>query len=124
MDTNRRVSTRHHTLGLMSNVFDGRSAVVGVVEDISRTGLRVSNIPSSFEDTVETCYMVVNGPQNDFHLSLKPRWVRPTNKGMYKTIGFQVEEVPENWAHFLENVEDQCQTDPFCTMVVGSDVEM
>ena len=74
MDANRRVTKRHHTLGLMSNVFDGRSAVLGVVEDISQSGLRVSNIPASFQDSVETCYMVVNGPRNDFYLVLHPRW--------------------------------------------------
>ena len=124
METECRVAKRHRTLGLMSNVFDGKSAVVGIVEDISRTGLRVSNIPASFEDRAETCYMVVNGPKHDFHLVLIPRWSRSTNRGMYKTIGFQVAKAPDNWTQFLECVENECQDDPFCAMVVGTDVEM
>jgi len=109
----------------MSNVFDGRSAVLGVVEDISREGLCVSNIPSSFEDTIETCYMVVNGPHGDFYLALKPRWARPANKGMYKTMGFKIDRAPDTWTDFLENVESgKCRQDPFCSMVVGDELEM
>lgn len=125
METNRRLATRHNTLGLMSNVFDGRSAVLGVVEDISRTGLRVSNIPSSFKDSVETCYMVVNGPRNDFYLVLQPRWSHSTNRGMYKMMGFQIQDPPVEWEKFLSCVEGtREESDPFTAMVSCEDIEM
>lgn len=125
MENNRRLTNRHHTLGLMSNVFDGRSAVLGVVEDISRKGLRVSNIPASFEDTVETCYTVVNGPQKDFYLVLHPRWSFSTNRGMYKMMGFEIQDPPVEWDEFLKCVEgSKDKSDPFATMVSCSDLEM
>jgi len=125
METNRRLSNRHNTLGLMSNVFDGRSAVLGVVEDISKTGLRVSNIPSSFEDSVETCYMVVNGPRNDFYLVLHPRWSHSTNRGMYKMMGFQIQNPPGEWEEFLKCVEGATdKSDPFTAAVSCEDIEM
>ena len=124
METNRRVSERHLTLGLMSNIFDGRSAVLGVVEDISHAGIRISNIPASFEDNVLTCYTVVNGPRRDFHLALQPRWVQFTNRGMYKMIGFQIQEPPPSWTGFIDSIEsNSCAEDPFCALVAGSTAE-
>jgi len=118
METNRRLSGRQQTLGLMSSVFDGRSAVLGVVEDISPNGLRVSNIPASFEDKVDTCFSVVNGPRRDMHLALHPRWVRSTNRGMYKMIGFEIHDPSTEWTHFVESVTGE--TDRLSAMVAAN----
>lgn len=103
--TNRRVAVRLGSVGLMMHIFDGRSAVLGIVEDFSRDGLRVSTVPASFEDTVKTCYAVVNGAWQDFHLALQPRWNASLPRGMYKVIGFQVQHPATEWAHFVETVE-------------------
>lgn len=106
-------------MGMMSQVYDGRSAVLGVVEDISLGGLCVSNIPSTFEDTTGTCYMAISGPRGDYYLSLKPRWKRSTNNGMYKTMGFKIDRAPEKWTQFLECVEsEKGKDDPFCSTLV------
>lgn len=122
---NCRSTDRHQTIGMMSNLFDGKSTVLGVVEDVSLNGLCVSNIPASFEDTSGTCLSVVNGPRRDFHLSLQPRWVQATNRGMYKMIGFAIQESPAEWQHFIERMEhDKSSRDPFYAMVTPTDVEM
>jgi hypothetical protein len=103
---NSRGSTRHETMGLMSNISDGKSTFVGVVEDISINGLRISQVPAKFDDTVDKCYSIVKGPKNDFAIALQPRWVHITNKGMYKMIGFEIEDPPANWADFVEGIKD------------------
>lgn len=122
---NGRSTDRHQTMGMMSNLFDGKSMVLGVVEDVSLNGLRVSNIPAAFEDKAEICLSVVNGPRRDFHLSLQPRWVQATNRGMYKMIGFAIQEPPADWQQFIEKmVHDKSDRDPFYAMVTPSDVEM
>ncbi|MDH3328864.1 MAG: hypothetical protein OEM01_06485 [Desulfobulbaceae bacterium] len=108
---NSRNSTRHETLGLMSNISDGKSTFVGVVEDISDTGLRISKVPASFDDTIDKCYSIVNGPNDDFMIALQPRWVQTTNKGMYKMIGFEIENPPANWNGFVESIKED--KDPF-----------
>lgn len=104
METNRRAAERLESMGLMTHLFDGRSAVLGVVEDVCPGGLRVSTIPAAFEESVSTCYAVVNGAWQDFHLALHPRWVASAPQGMYKMIGFQIEQPPEEWTHFVESV--------------------
>ncbi len=117
-----RGSNRHDTVGLMSNISDGKSTYVGIVEDISTSGLRVSKVPASFDDTVDLCYSVVNGPQNDFIITLQPRWVRITNNGMYKMIGFQIEAPPANWASFVNDLDNS--KDPFSLLVTDQTLEM
>lgn len=125
ISSNCRATDRHQTIGMMSNLFDGKSTVLGVVEDVSLGGLCVSNIPASFEEKAEVCLTVVNGPRRDFHLSLQPRWVQPTNKGMYKVIGFAILEPPADWHHFIEKmVHDKSDRDPFYAMVTPTDAEM
>lgn len=104
MDAKKRSSERHMTMGLMSTVSDGKSAYLGVVEDISTTGVRLSQVPAVFDDTVDQCFTVVKGPGTDLKVLLFPRWARATNRGMYKVIGFQIKEPSESWKKFVENV--------------------
>jgi len=107
LEKNSRKSRRHKTIGLMSNITDGKTTYVGVVEDISQNGLRISQVPTAFDDTVEMCYSVVNGFTDDFAVALQPRWVAITNRGMYKTIGFEIENPPAEWTAFVERVKEK-----------------
>ena len=104
MDTNKRSSERLMTMGLMSTVSDGKAAYLGVVEDISESGVCLSQVPAVFDDTVEHCFTVVKGPSSDYKFLLRPRWARATNRGMYKVIGFQIEAPSKSWKKFVERV--------------------
>ncbi|MDW7771287.1 MAG: PilZ domain-containing protein [Desulfobulbaceae bacterium] len=105
-DRNRRICSRYETIGIMSKISDGESTFVGVVADISINGLRISHIPAPFNDMVEKCYSIVNGPANDFVLALHPRWMQITNNGMYKMIGFKIEDPPANWTAFVVSIKE------------------
>jgi len=122
MDTNKRDNDRHSTLGLMSSVSDGKHAFMGIVEDISPTGLRLSQVPAVFDDTVDPCFTVVKGPTRDFKVFLRPCWTRETNHGMYKDIGFQIEDPPQSWKHFVEKLTSE--SDLFHSLVAPTEVEM
>lgn len=106
LEANGRESVRHETIGLMTNISDGSSTFFGVVEDISRNGLRISQLPAGFDDTVDRCHGIVNGLHTDFAIALQPRWVRNTNKGMYKMIGFEIEAPPEKWTAFVDGIHE------------------
>ena len=121
-DTNKRSSERHVTMGLMSTVSDGKSAYLGVVEDISATGVCVSQIPAVFDDTAEQCFTVVKGPSRDFKVVLHPCWAKATNRGMYKVIGFRIEEPSESWKQFVENITTE--TGPFNVIAPNTEVVM
>ncbi len=109
MNANRRKGERHPTMALLSNIHDGRDLFLGVVEDISTTGLRVANIPAHFDDSVEQCVTLINGLAGDVKVTLRPCWVRATNRGMYKMIGFKIIDPPPEWTKF---VRETMQTAP------------
>ena len=122
MDTNKRFDQRHATLGLMSSVSDGKNAFIGVVEDISVTGLRLSQVPSAFDDTVDPCFTIVKGPVRDFKVFLHPCWARISKPGMYKDIGFKIEDPPQSWKRFVDKLTDD--SDLLHTLVADIEREM
>ncbi|GBE52146.1 hypothetical protein BMS3Bbin14_00604 [bacterium BMS3Bbin14] len=101
MKTNRRNSKRHQTMALMSNIYDGRDSFLGVVEDVSTTGLRVAKIPARFDDSKGKCVSLINGLVGDIKITMQPCWVRATNRGMYKMIGFKIPDPPPEWTKFV-----------------------
>jgi len=106
MTSERRKSLRFATPDLKSNISDGKSAFFVVVEDVSKTGVGVSQVPEGFDETVHKCFAVINAPLEDFKLALQPRWVHATGKGKYKRIGFQIDDPPDEWLDFVEEIKD------------------
>lgn len=101
MNANRRNSERHPAMALMSNIYDGRDLFLGIVEDISATGLRVAKIPARFDDSAGQCVTLINGLAGDVKITMQPRWVQATNRGMYKMVGFKIPDPPPEWTDFV-----------------------
>lgn len=106
MDTNKRHSKRHKTLGMMSHLTDGKSSVMGIVEDLSASGLRIGQITLDFDDTVRQCSAVIHSPIGEFNIVLTSRWMKETSPGMYKTIGFEIVNPPDGWTEFVSELEN------------------
>lgn len=103
----QRTGDRLKTLALMSMVSDGKSTYMGIVEEISEDGLRLTQVPTDFDDTTGKCTAVVQSPNGDLNISMHPCWVKSTNKGMYKTIGFQIKNPPSGWQEFIKELEKE-----------------
>lgn len=103
MDDDRRKCKRYQVDGLSSNVSDGSSAFLVVVEDLSKNGVGLSQVPTNFDETVKKCLAVVNTPHNDFKLDLNPRWIQVSEKGKHKKIGFEIENPSSEWIEFVES---------------------
>lgn len=116
-----REAARHKILGLMAVLSDGKTRYFGVVEDLSASGLRLTQIPADFDQTAATSTAVVRCPTGDVRVSLRPCWIRSTNKGMYKTIGFQIHNPPPGWQRLIEELEKSGGQLGF--LVMGEDEE-
>ena len=103
----------------MSFISDGKTSVLGIVEDLSVTGLRVGQVPMDFDDSVQQCKAVVHSPTGDFNMVLTIRWVEETNMGMYKSIGFQIASPPDGWIEFVTELESGTSDIGF--MILGDD---
>jgi len=113
---NLRSGARHTTQGLMALVSDGKMTFFGVVEDLSEKGLRLSQIPKNFDDTVDTCSVVIQSPTGDVKVSMHPCWIRSAKKGMYKTIGFKISNPPAGWQKMIEDMQKENGTLNFLVM--------
>lgn len=100
-------SKRLKSLGLMTVISDGTSSYFGVVEEISEKGLRLAQIPTDFDEKKGECKAVILSPAGDLKISLMPCWVKSTNKGMYKSVGFQIRNPPADWQGFINNMEKE-----------------
>ncbi len=109
MNLNRRNSERHQTMALMSNIYDGRDSFLGIVENISTAGLRISKLPARFDDSKGKCVSLINGLVGNVKITIQPCWVQATNRGMYKVIGFKISNPPPEWNKF---VKETVQTVP------------
>lgn len=90
----------------MSFISDGKSSVLGIVENLSATGIKVGQVPLDFDESVQKCKAVIHSPTGDFNVFMVPRWSEETNMGMYKTIGFQIIDPPEGWTEFVKELEN------------------
>jgi len=122
MNTDKRANERHLTMGLMSTVSDGKGAYLGVVEDISTAGVCLSQVPAVFDDGAEHCFTVVKGGEKDYKIVLRPCWARATNRGMYKVIGFQIEDPTESWKDFVNRITQE--SDSLHILFSGNEVAM
>ncbi|MBU0946244.1 MAG: hypothetical protein KJ804_22500 [Proteobacteria bacterium] len=115
MQMNRRAGKRQSTMGLLSSLWDGKYACIGVIEDVSSTGIRVSQVPSYFDEYSQECLTVVHGPFRDFKVILQPSWKLETRKEMYQLIGFQVVTETVSWKQFAAVIlkTSQYQEDVF-----------
>lgn len=102
MTEERRKNKRFEAPGLKANLADGTSAFFVVVDDVSKTGMSVSQVPADFDETVHKCFAAIDAPLEDFKLMLQPRWVHSSSKGNYKRIGFHIEDPPAAWLEFVE----------------------
>lgn len=116
-----RQDERHKTLALMAVVSDGNSKYIGIVEELSENGLRLTQVPTDFDNTSGMCTAVVQSPTGDLNISMHPCWVKSTNKGMYKTIGFQIQNPPEGWQEFIRELEKESGDLSF--LLLGNDFE-
>jgi hypothetical protein len=102
---NLRETPRHKILGLMAVLTNGKTKYLGVVEDLSENGLCLTQVPADFDESAGSCMAVVNSPTGDVPVSLHPCWIRSTNKGMYKTIGFKIQNPPPGWQGLIDELE-------------------
>lgn len=115
MQTDRRHNARQATdlMGLMSSMWDGKFACLGVVEDVSARGIRISQVPSHFDVHAHQCVSIVHGPCHDLHITLRPCWRSETKKAMYQLIGFRIVTPTVHWAKFIaETFVSQAQKRP------------
>lgn len=110
---------RQRTVALISIISDGKSKFIGIVDEISRNGLRLTQIPARFDESIGKCTAIVLGPNGDVEILIHPCWVKLTTGGMYKTIGCKIYTPPVWWQEFIRELEEN--PGPFSYLLTKND---
>lgn len=86
-----------------ADISDGRGFFSGVVLDISRFGISITDIPSRLDNSADIYSVILDGPGIHFKLLARPIWEH--ENGDSKTIGAQIENSPWTWAEFVMRQE-------------------
>ena len=88
---------------MQSTLADGHFFFDGMVENISRSGLKVTGIPAKFDIHTRACTTIVSGRGKNFKLKVKPSWAQ--DNGLYKDVGFQILSSPVDWLLMLNDLD-------------------
>ncbi len=90
---------------LEADISDGKGFYTGRVQDISRFGLSISDIPSRLDKSADIYSVILDGPGTHFKLLVRPVW--EDADGDTKTIGAQIENSPWTWTEYVMKHEPE-----------------
>lgn len=95
--------------GLGADISDGVGFFPGMISDISRCGMRMTDLPNRLNDKTKKMTVVVSGHGKNFKMFIRPKWSVKT--GLRKMIGFEVVGNPWAWTDFVMQFESEPEDD-------------
>lgn len=93
---------------MYADISDSKRTFKGVVVNVSREGLKVSEIPVKFDFYSKKYTAVISDKDKNFKFHLKPRWSKLDSP--YKEIGFQIISPPLEWIRFINDLMGEERT--------------
>lgn len=105
----KRVYERMEIEGFSADISDGKGFFPGAIYDISRFGLRMTDLPKRMDETKKRMTVVISGHGKNFKMIVRPRWVE--SSGLRKVVGFEIVNTPYEWTDFVMKLEPQKERD-------------
>lgn len=88
---------------LVADISDGQGFFNGEVKDLSRYGIRLSEVPPRLDDHAKQLSVVVSSKKDHFKIQVRPRWSR--KQAISKVLGLEIVSAPLGWAEFVIDQE-------------------
>jgi hypothetical protein len=88
---------------LSVDVSDGVGFFPGIVSDVSRFGMSMTDLPKRLDGDVKKMIVVISGKGGHFKMSVRPKW--STSDGLRKSVGAEISNTPWGWTEFVMNFE-------------------
>jgi hypothetical protein len=105
----KRIHPRISMDNISVDVTDGVGSFRGLVSDISRFGVCLTDLPKKLNGSVSKMIVVVSAKEQHFKMSIKPRWY--TDGGVTKSVGALILNAPLGWTEFVMGFEPVIQKD-------------
>jgi len=99
----KRRHQRMAVANLHVDISDGQGFFSGTVEDFSRFGMKLDNVPKRLDEKAGNLALVVSGEGKHFKMKARPRWAR--RKSFSKKVGLEIVNAPWGWAEFVMQFE-------------------
>lgn len=110
----KRRHPRIDSLGLAIDVSDGLGFFSGSINNLSRFGLCMNDLPAKLDQKAKRLSIVVSGHGKNFKMVGRPRW---TEAGKYKkNVGVEIVNAPWGWTEFVMSMEPK-EADPWATEI-------
>lgn len=96
----KRKTDRINVKNLRVDISDGLGTCSGLVENVSRMGLCIKNVPESLSISNALLSVVVRDQGASYRIVARPRWEKWHPSGV-KTIGAELASYPKNWNTFV-----------------------
>lgn len=74
----------------------------GMVTNISKTGIKMVDIPNKFKLTSKEYRTVVSSKDRNYRLTISPIWVK--RNGLNMDVGFKIISPTLDWCHLLKEL--------------------
>lgn len=88
---------------LVARLSDGVDSFSGVVSDVSRNGLLLTDLPAGLGNRRDEMSILVSAIGRDFKMSVVPKWVSGNSSG--QKMGLAILEPPLGWTVYVMNRE-------------------
>ena len=97
---NKRKSERFAVRNMRAEISNGLGSCNGLVDNISKMGLCIKNVPESLSVSNALLSVVVTDRKETYRVVARPRWEHWSSSGV-KTIGAEIASHPQNWQDFV-----------------------
>ncbi len=95
--------------GLDADISDGIGFFPGTINDISRFGICMTDLPKRLNNKTDKMTVVVSGHGSNFKMIVRPKW--SSEIGLHKMVGFQIINTPWAWTDFVMRFETEPDED-------------
>lgn len=113
-DMSNRVYQRVQVTGFQADVSDGLGFFPGEINDVSRFGICMKDLPKRVNEATKKMTVVVSGNGKNFKMVVRPKWSRAS--GICKTVGFEIVNTPYEWTEFIIQLEPKSNQDSWDTV--------
>lgn len=99
---NRRYP-RVEASALIADISDGYGFYSAKIDNFSRFGLRMSELPAKLNSNAELLTAIITQKGKNYKMFLRPKWVH--KEGLTKSIGVYIENCSWGWTNFVQLYE-------------------
>jgi len=85
--------------GMMADISDGKRFFCGNVNNLSRLGLCLEEVPERMDHTAKRISVVLSGNGSSFKMVTRPCWSWQKDTG--KMLGLEIIKAPWGWTEFV-----------------------